>query len=176
MYRYLSIIMVLVLALCSSIYAGDGNIIKNKAKQVKVYLVPTKISIDNKDINQKEFDETLKSALKERRSVDFNVVDNEKDADYIVSADIKEYYYSESDPVDMITGAGAIVADMAMKENYARMIVKFSVDNAAKGKCLYNDKIIGTITEGVMPYKDSIPKMYSRVSRLFTVDFSKLVQ
>ncbi|MCG3176793.1 MAG: hypothetical protein MOGMAGMI_01757 [Candidatus Omnitrophica bacterium] len=91
----------------------------------------------------------IQKALGERKSIKFKVV-GYTDADVRVDVVIKDYLYSDHDPVDMLVGAGAIAIDAAKKEHFARIIAEVTVLDAPTERQLWHDRVMATITKEPM--------------------------
>lgn len=96
----------------------------------------------------------VEKALIERKSIKFKKADNPETAQLKIAIDVKEYYWSDHDPVDMIVGVGAVAMDAAMIESYAFMQADVSITDD-KGKALWSENIISTITKKDMSADDA---------------------
>ena len=116
----------------------------------------------------------LQDALAARHSLNFELVFNKEEADFVIHCEIIEFLWTEEDPIDMISGVGPLLMDAMMKESYARMTAKFSVFGNKHDRELWERTIKATVTEQEMSRPDSIYMINERMVEVFMRDcFSK---
>jgi hypothetical protein len=147
-----------------------------KSKKVSVHIADIESSVGNPDIKGSDLAAALADALKERISVDYQMAESAGGSDLIISGDIVEYFYTENDPVDMITGWAGIAMDAVKKENYVRMTVDFVVRDTESDADLMVERIAATITDDEMTYGDSIVASRERIGKLFASKLSELIE
>ena len=107
----------------------------------------------------------IEEGLKNRKSIRFELVSKE-DADILLEGSVTEFLWTDSDPVDMITGWAAAAIDAAKKDHYARLMVDFVIRDA-KGPVLWQDKVRATLTDPAMTEAESLPRINDRMVEAF---------
>lgn len=145
----------------------------SKMEVVKVHVSDITDSTEGKKAQCKPLKALLENALATRITINFKLASKEE-ADIVVLCDITEYLWSESDPIDMITGVAGILLDAMSKENYARMKAYFTVTDPKKNKVLWKDSLKATVTSKEMTEPDSVYTLNERMVEVFIRDcFSK---
>ncbi|MFA5146732.1 MAG: hypothetical protein WC515_05120 [Candidatus Omnitrophota bacterium] len=145
----------------------DGN------PSVKVY-VEIKNSSGDEKVDANMLKKLLEEAFAARKSHSFTAVPTAGEADLILRGDITEYVWMESDPVDQVWGLDSAAIDAAIVENYARIYVKSELVSVKNNKVLWSDKVMGTMTQKVMPKETSYDILYPRfVKSIMTELFKK---
>src|SRR5262245_23315070 len=104
--RRFLLVLALLLGFCAPSRAGALYDELSRAKEVKVWAAPfTDPSQTKLDLEKMRAD--LGTALKERKSIHFNVLDAETGAKLTIETELKGYTFSLTDPVDMLVGVGA---------------------------------------------------------------------
>jgi hypothetical protein len=112
-----------------------------------------------------EFMKEVEKAFANRRSVSFAIVKTPQESDVEVSAAIKSYQYMEKDPVK--PSLSFIMAlDAATSENYAEMVVEFTVKDTKSGNVAWKDTITSYVKRNMTP-AESVPVVYDRSARDF---------
>jgi hypothetical protein len=146
----------------------------SKEDEVKVYVGDISDISETGKAAKDDLKKLLEGALTGRKSINFTVVNDVKDADIIINSEINEFMWTDEDPVDMITGVGPIVMDAMKKENYGRMNIEFSIIDAKSGKILWTDVEKATITDETMTEEESIDLLNERIVKVFMREaFSK---
>ncbi len=140
-------------------YNGKGT--------VKVHVSKPTDSTTDKKADLAGIKAEIEKKLKDRKSITFQTVDSKEDAGIAIDADIKEFFWSNHDPVDMIVGIGAAAMDAAVQENYSRMQAVFTVTDVRTKKVIWQEKVMATITSKTMTEKDSVPMMSEDVAKAF---------
>ncbi len=125
--------------------------------EVKVYVADVKDASEKQNADKKGIKDEIENALATRGSVNFKLVNSPKEADIAVYCDVTENLWTDKDPVDMVTGIGAIAMDAMTDSEYARLTAVFTVIDPKKDKVLWEDTLKATITKKGMSEKDSVP-------------------
>jgi len=136
-------------------------------KTVKVYVAEAKDSTKDHETDPKAIKLKIEEALKNRKSIRFEIAQDPSQAELLVDADVNEFLWTDHDPVDMLMGAAAIAYDMATVEDYARLQADMSVTDAKSGKVLWKDRVIATITKKPMSRPESIPLVAGELAKTF---------
>ena len=148
------------------------------AKEVRTYVASVTDSSGEAGDMLGGIKKTLESALMARMSTNFIIVQDEKDADLVITCDITERIWRDSDPVDTPSLAGA-VADAALVQDYGRIQAVFTVkrgeDNKVKSlsrlrkkrTILWQKKVSADITKSDMSEDASKPLLEERLVQIF---------
>lgn len=143
-------------------------------KTVKVYVAGAKDSTNDHETDPKAIKLKIEEALKSRRSIRFEVVQDPSQAELLVETDVNEYIWTDHDPVDMMMGAASIAYDIATIEDYARLQADMTVSDVKSQKTLWKDRVMATITRKPMSRHESIPLVTEEFAKVFIKDcFSK---
>lgn len=112
------------------------------------------------------FKESLKISLLRRKAVTFKIVNTPSESDVQISAVIKKYLYSKTDPVTTFASPGGFLLDAATTENYVEMSALFTITDTKTGKVIWRDTV-STFIKHMMTPEDSIPMIYEKLSRVF---------
>jgi len=150
------------------------------AKEVNVYIGEITDSCGDAGDMIPGIKKNLENELKTRMTINFKIVDKEEDADIIITADINERVWMETDPIDQIHGIGAIAADAALQENYARISADFIVKRGPRKmvfrrvgrlfkrrNILFDREVSADITQGKMPEKESLAILEEHLPEVF---------
>jgi len=144
--------------------------------EVKTYIRDVRDSSGSSEEFVTLIKKDLESDLEARKSIHFVIVNDEKDADIIISCDIAERMWIEVDPIDMVHSAAAGVYDAMIKENYSRLEAVFVVERGPRkvifkrigGKrIMWDQSVQATVTKKIMPEKESIPLVSERLVEVF---------
>lgn len=152
---------------CAALTKGNLYDEFSKRTVTKVYVVDINNSSNNDEADMVGLKKQLGEMLSARKSVAFEMVKSEKDADIVIKTDVNEFLWTDEDPVDMITGIGPVLMDATIKENYARMKADFEVLDAKTGKMLWEDSEKATITDKTMTKEDSVDMLNERIVDVF---------
>ena len=155
--------------ICASGYAMSGNLYEyaaSKHRAVNIKLDECMVAEGCDAIKSEDLAGAFKKRLLERRTIKFNVVEASEEADLAVSLNVKNFVYSEKDPVDIVQPIGLLV-DLAAVQNYARLEFEVSVSDPAKNKLLWKKSLKATLTKSDMPYEKSIPLITDRAAYVF---------
>ena len=186
MKKLLTVLMVGVFFVAGFQQAGECQPRQNlysvleDAKVVNVYIGDITDSSGQAGDMIPGFRKALENELKTRQTINFVTVEKEDDADIIISCDINERIWLANDPIDQIHGLGAIAADAAINENYARMQADFIVKKGPRKmvfrnigrlfkrrNTLFDEELQATITQGNMPEEESKPLLEKRMAEVF---------
>ena len=114
----------------------------------------------------------LKSNLEEmlatRKKISFTVVPDKASADIIMDSDIVEFFWTDTDPVDDITGIVPILLDAAIKEHYGRLTVVFTITDAVRGRQVWKRKLKATITGNEITPDNAAEMLCGRMMKVLT--------
>jgi len=171
-YKMRAVILVVVLALAllliPPMLVKSDNLYKFVTDKRSVNIAVNKFEVAEscKDINGSKLAEIFKEALLNRKSVDFNIVKNEKDADLVVSGKVEKFVYSEDDPIDVLIPIGLVI-DLATSQNYARMEFNINVYNPVKNKIVWKKRLKATLNKSNMPRDESLFLIMERAGKIF---------
>ncbi len=123
---------------------------------VKVYVDAIKDSSKDKKVDAADLKKEVEDALAKRKSIRFEVLPARDQADIAIEGDVSEFFWTDSDPVDMLIGLGGTAMDAATRENYARMRALIRVIDVKGGKTLWEDRVTATITSKTMTADQSV--------------------
>lgn len=147
---------------------------KFQGKTVRTYVAEVKDSTKDREADPKLIKAKIEDALKNRKSIHFEITQNIAEAEISVDAKVSEFTWSDHDPVDMLMGVGSAAMDAAVVEDYARLQADVTVMDAKSKKILWKDRVMGTVTKKPMLRKDSIPLVSESFAKEFIRDcFSK---
>jgi hypothetical protein len=124
-------------------------------------------STDDKKIDRNAIKNAFVEVLTARRSHNFNVVKNENEADILITIDVDEYFFTEEDPIDQITGIAGVAMDAAVTEHYARIIANIEVALKKNGRVIWKDRTKATKDSPTMTEDESYDIMYNRLAKAF---------
>jgi hypothetical protein len=136
-------------------------------KNVRIHLAEIKDSTTDHKVSISEVSARLTEALVNRKSIRFQVVGTPGEADLVVQVDLKGFFWSNHDPVDMIAGLGATAMDVAIVEDYAKLEADFIVTDAKTGETLWQDRVIATVTKKPMSESESLPLITQDLAKVF---------
>ncbi|MFH1867492.1 MAG: hypothetical protein ABH843_00850 [Candidatus Omnitrophota bacterium] len=172
---FISMIAVLLIA-DAGFCLKDGNLYNTFRKKnvVKVFLPDITNLSDSKDVNIDDLKEKLKDILDNRESINFEVTENNEEADIIIDCDVTKYHWKADDPIDMIVGTAAIAYDALTSENYAYMEAMLTVSDVKTKKQLWEKRLKIDLTRKNMSMEESLPLINERAVKIFMRDcFSK---
>lgn len=150
---------VLYLAAASSAYADPNPVYEKLSRQgaVSIYVENVVDATKDKKLDVAGLKTEIEKALAARKSIQFKVVNQASEAEYTLNGSIKDFGWSDHDPVDMLMGTAAIAVDAAKVEDYAFMIGDFSLKETKSGQLIWKNEVRATVTKGGMSEKDSLP-------------------
>lgn len=137
-----------------------------KGDPVKVYISGVTNESGHDQISADGFKRVLESSIRNRRSVRFEIASDPASSDFQITAVIKKYSYSKTDPINSVVGPSALLLDAVTTENYAEMGVDFTVTSTKNGKVAWKDTAFDYV-ERMMTPAESIPIVYDKVARKF---------
>lgn len=162
-----------LISIVESLYAREPRparaknlyrLVENRA--LKVYL--GSIESESEKVSPEEFGEVIKNFLLGRSKERFVVTDSKESAEIVIDAKLLNYKYLEDDPVDQVVGGlSGLLVDAAVKQNYARVDVEFTVLKVKGSRKLWQRKFYSTVTESDMPEPESIPKVLKQCCKQF---------
>ncbi len=163
------LLAVLTLSVPAVSYASEPGALyrQYEGKTVKVRIADVKDSTAGHEVDPSVVKSALESALKNRKSIHFQIVDGTAPADLVITADLQEFYWTDHDPVDMLGGAAMAAMDAAVVEDYARIQADLSVSDAKKDTVLWKDRVIATVTKKPMSKTESIPVVAEDLAKVF---------
>lgn len=163
--------------LCSvSLNAQEANLYEAFSRRASV---PIFVALPIDSSTQKKLDAAglkaqIEQALSERKSIHFSVVDTPEKAEYILTSDIRDNYWIDHDPVDMIIGVGAAALDAATVECYAFMQGNFEITEAKSARRVWSENLKATTTKKDMSEKDSVALINADMAKVIVSSaFSK---
>jgi len=153
-----------------------GNLYEmlSERTMVKTYVAPVTDSTGEGRADVRSLRETIESFMMARMTINFNIVQEASSSDIIIGCDVVEYFWTDKDPIDNITGTVAVAWDAINRQNYARMTAVFTVMDAKTKDILWKKKIKATITDEFMTPDESVKMVNERITKIFMRDaFSK---
>lgn len=173
-YLILSISIVVLFSLVLGIYsivtAKKAKNLYNFAmssKKVNIHIGEFRGSDKAKDISVEDMIEALKLRLKNRKAINFNIVEKIDDADLSISGKIFKFIYLKKDPIDIYFPPVGLVVDALTDKSYARLEYEIRVLNTKKKKEVWKRYFKATVTEFDMREEDSIPLIIDRAAYVF---------
>jgi hypothetical protein len=136
-------------------------------KSVKVHLAPVKDSTADHKVDPARLHKGLEEALRARKSIRFVMVPRLEEAEILIEADIKDFMWTDHDPVDMITGIGGTAADAVIVEDYAKLHADVRVTDVSKNKVIWQRRVRATKTKKPMSEAESIPLIIEDFAKTF---------
>jgi hypothetical protein len=138
----------------------------DSGRPIKVFLGKFTNESGQSQINASDFEKRFEEALENRKSVPFKMVPAASESDVQISCAIKNYMYSETDPITSYGGAAIFLLDAATAENYVEMTGDFSVIDTKSGSVLLREPFKSFIKHPMTP-EESVPLIYEKLSREF---------
>ncbi|MEA3328610.1 MAG: hypothetical protein U9Q08_02605 [Candidatus Omnitrophota bacterium] len=169
--KMICLTLVFVLSLCLQVdsaarYETLYHLVKT-GRVVKVWIGEIMNSTGNREITSERFAAVLKNALEKRKSANFVLVNNTRDADICINADIEKYDYRKVDPIDNAIGWPALAMDAMIKENYVALRVKYIVKDPKKGRVIWSKTLRPSVTKLDMPEEGCLPLVLAEAGRVF---------
>ena len=151
------------------------------AKEINTYVADVTDSSGEAQDMLSGIKEQIENALITRQSTNFVLVKNEDDADIVITCNVIERIWMETDPIDQVHGIGAAVFDAVMSENYGRLRADIAVKKGPKKialfkrrgglfrrmNILWDETVQATVTKKVMPEVESKPLLEERLADIF---------
>lgn len=170
---HIAISIIILSALVLGLYATvTANRVKNlynfamSAKDLDIHVGKITISEKAKDVDKRLLSDALKTKLLDRKTVNFNIVQNLSDADLSIECDVTQFVYREKDPIDIFIPVGLVI-DLATKKNYARIEYEIKVTDTKKNKVVWKKKLKATVTQFDMPKEKSLSLIADRAAYFF---------
>ncbi len=159
----------------ADLFASGGNLYPLfHDKIVKVFVNEIKDSTQEHEVDPKLVKTKIEDALKKRKSINFQIVDDPSNADILIDAQLNGFMWTDHDPVDMLVGTAAIAYDIATIEDYASLDATLSVVDAKNKKALWKERLNASVTKKPMPRQESVPLVSEELAKLFIKNcFSK---
>lgn len=148
---------------------ADKNLsylVRNKAVQVAIGKFDKKNDVQ---YSAEDLIKFLTEELTRRFSNKIKIVSTESEADIVIQGNIKEYYYTEKDPIDNLVGSAAIVLDVIKQDSYGRMQAEIIVYNSKTKKTLLDQLVVATVTRSSMTAKESYEVVGRRLAKQVVV-------
>lgn len=170
-----AVVVFLALFLVASMSYAASEELKNFLKEhntIKICIELKNSSEDDKvDIDRLK--ELLEKGFASRRSHKFIIVANPAESDIVLKGDVKEYMWTDTDPVDQVWGFGPAAMDAATSEHYARMQLQTEIVNAKNNRVLWSEKIQANMTKSIMPKDSSYELVYNRFVKTILIQIFK---
>ena len=174
--RQAFLFLLVLLLFTSSLFAAQTGSLyaKFQGKTVKTFVTEVKDATKDREINPKLLKEKIEEALRNRKSIRFEVVQNAADADISIDTEVNEFMWTDHDPIDMLMGVGGTAMDAAQIEDYARLQADMTVTDHRSKKVLWKERVTATVTKKPMPRAESIPLISEDLAKVFMKEcFSK---
>jgi len=163
------ILAVLILTVASQLsFASENNLHKMGREKsiIKVFIGDVSNISGQNTANASDFKASLENAIKNRKSVNFDIVNSPEASDIKITGIIKKFQYLEHDPVTTYGTSWGLLLDAATTENYAELVVEFAVTDSKSGKLLWKEDVM-SFTKKMMSPEESLPLIYEKESRTF---------
>ena len=147
--------------------AGPSLYSQFQGKTVKVYVAEAKDSTQAHETDPKTIKSKTEEALKARKSITFEIVQNPEQAELLIETEVSEYFWTDHDPVDMLMGAAATAYDIATIEDYACLQADIRVTDVRTKNLLWKDRVMATITKKPMSRPESILLVTAELAKTF---------
>ncbi len=150
-------------------YSTDGENLFQlfEGKSVSVYVDDVKDTTQGHELDSALVRTKLREALRNRKSIHFQIVDRPEEAQIIIKTELKEFMWTDHDPVDMLAGVGMAAMDVAIIEDYARIQADIMVTEGRSKKVLWKYSVMATITQKPMSRTESIPLVTANLAKVF---------
>jgi len=126
-------------------------------KIVKVFVANVKDSTKDHEVNSQTLRNELEKALTDRKSIHFQVVPTTEEAQIVIDTDIKEFMWTDHDPIDMLIGVVGIATDAVYVEDYARLQADVTITDKHSQRPLWKERVLATVTKKPMSKVESLP-------------------
>ena len=166
--KALFICFIITLAAWTAASAATVDISRwiEKREAIKIYISGVTNESGQSQINADNFKKVLESSIRNRRSVKFEVVTDPLISNFQISAVIKKYSYSKTDPINSFTGVPALALDALTTENYAEMSADFTITSTKTGNIVWKDNVFDFV-EHMMTPEESTSMVYDKTARKF---------
>ena len=145
-----------------------------KKALVRVFIDDIEDLSDSKGADTVDLKKKLSSALAQRKSIKFKLVDLVDEADIVIDGSVMLFTYSTKDPVDMIMGIWSAAYDVLTTENYAYQEVIFNVTDQKTQNKLWEKTLKIELTKKSMTEEESLPLINKKTVKNFILEcFSK---
>ena len=177
-----ALLILFSIIVCSSIsvsllYARTkGNLYTAFEKKafVKVFVDEIEDLSDSNGADTVDLKNQLSSALEQRKSIKFKLVNSADEAEIVIDASVMLFTYSTKDPVDMIMGVWSAAYDILTTENYAYQEVIFKVTDQESKDELWKKILKIELTKKNMPEEEALPLINKKTVKNFIMEcFSK---
>lgn len=141
---------------CAPVLALQGSLYdKYNGKAVKVFVaIPVNQSSETA-LDMARLKSVIEEALRNRKSIKFEIVEEESAADLKVDINVTGFLWTDHDPIDMIVGIGGTAMDAAVIEDYVNLETVVSVTDMHSSEMVVSEKMTSSVTKKAMPRKDS---------------------
>jgi len=178
MRKYSIIVVVGILILClAPIDSAFGDPRREKSlyylakakRPIKVYMGKFINSSGSEKIDPENFARVFGQTLEARKDIyiQFKLAENPDEADISISGEIKEYKYSETDPIDMFMSTYTLILDAMSSQNYVGMAVNYTVKDPKTNKVLWSRRLRPSVTKSVMSEDQSTPLIIEKAANQF---------
>jgi len=178
MRRFSIIVLVGILILClAPIDSASGDPRREKSlyylakakRPIKVYMGKFINSSGSEKIDPGKFARVFGQTLEARKDIyiQFKLVENPDEADISISGEIKEYKYSEHDPIDMFMSTYTLILDAMTTQNYVGMVVNYTVKDPKTNKVLWSRRLRPSVTKSDMSEDQSTPLIIEKAANQF---------
>ncbi|MFH1790803.1 MAG: hypothetical protein ABH885_02325 [Candidatus Omnitrophota bacterium] len=139
-----AIALLLLLGRCPSSDAKNLYKAFKHYPTVKIYLGDVVNNSGSDNVSVDEFRRVFQEVVKGRINMNFAIVSNPKDADVVITADIKRYSYQKR-ALPSFTSGYAFVADVTAPKSNTKLVVDYTLTNPNTGEVLMALKNFTTV-------------------------------
>lgn len=165
----------LFLSAVSGAFCLEANLYQRfSGKTVKIFVADVTDSTSAKEMDLALVKERIQTALRDRKSIQFQIVSAAQEADIVMDTQISSYVWTDHDPVDMLVGIGGTAIDAATIEDYAAIEADVTILDVRSQKPIWQDRVFATITQKPMSKAESLPLVTDNFVKAFIKEcFSK---
>jgi len=134
---------------------------------LKVYISDIKNSSGDRKLDLRKIKREVENGFSRRKSHRFMVMATDREADIVIDIDVVEYYFTLTDPVDMVIGIIGIAADAAKTDHYARLQANCTVTDTTNNRVVWEEKVLSTKNHSTMTKEESYDIMYEEFAKSF---------
>ncbi len=158
------------ICLSTTLYAKDNNLYEmfKDYPRIKVFLKEVIDQTGNPEVEIDIFKRVFGETIENRINITFIYVNDEKDADVVVTAKIKTYTFTEK-ALPSFTSIWAFTADTTAPKSSAKIVVDYEIISPTDGKTLLSYKNFTTDArkpieqmKGEMGYSSAVDKNVNR--------------
>ncbi len=138
-------------------------------KTLKTYLADPIDQSKGHEMEPSVLKSSIQKALEGRKSVRFTIVETPEEADIRIDTTIQGFFWTNSDPIDVLIGAAAIAIDTAVVEDYASLQALVTITDMKTSRVLWQDQMNASVTKKPMSQVESLPLVSDDFAKGFVI-------